>query len=149
VEGFVQAVATASEIQRMTRWMAVFSVVYYSTGALLTWWGWGTAGLLLANAFNMVLRIVWSARFIQRYFNGYDGPDSLLQSPHWAVWLAFSCSAAIVYQINGDDLLMKLTSGVGLALICLLMVYRFEGERIREVTLLLRPHSTNVKHKLK
>jgi oligosaccharide translocation protein RFT1 len=146
VEGFVQAVATAQEIQQMTRWMAGFSVVYYSTAVLLTWWGWGTAGLLLANALNMGLRVVWSARFIQRYFHGHDRADLLWQSPHWAVWLAFSCSAAIIYAIN--DLSLKLTSGVGLALVCVWVIYRFERERIREVSLLLR-HPPNEKNKLK
>ena len=68
-EAFVSSVATKSQVHNQSLWMALFSLVFAGAGFLaLRVMQLGAAGLVYANAVNMLCRIIWSARFIQRYF---------------------------------------------------------------------------------
>ncbi|KAI9598702.1 Rft protein-domain-containing protein [Syncephalis fuscata] len=65
-ESFVQAVARPMDITAQSRAMMLFSAMYLALGALLMRvFHMGAAALVIANAFNMLLRIVWSLRFAQ------------------------------------------------------------------------------------
>lgn len=70
-EAFVASAASSAELRLQTRYMGIFSVIFGSTAYLLLRGNsWGVYGLLLPNAFNMLLRILWSYWFIARYFKG-------------------------------------------------------------------------------
>ncbi|KAI0388655.1 Rft-1-domain-containing protein [Xylariaceae sp. FL0594] len=68
-EAFVSSVATKSEVHRQSLWMGLFSLAFAVAGFVsLRVLGLGAAGLVYANAINMLCRIVWSGSFISAYF---------------------------------------------------------------------------------
>ncbi|RYC61093.1 hypothetical protein CHU98_g5124 [Xylaria longipes] len=74
-EAFVSSVATKSEIHRQSLWMGLFSLVFAIAGFVsLRVFDLGAAGLVYANAINMLCRIIWSGAFISHYFrrNGVE-----------------------------------------------------------------------------
>ena len=62
LEAFVQAVASPAELGAQSGWMVGFSVIFAIVGYMVL--GFGASGLVLANALNMVLRIIWAAVFV-------------------------------------------------------------------------------------
>ncbi|KAI0554645.1 Rft-1-domain-containing protein [Xylaria curta] len=74
-EAFVSSVATKSEVHRQSLWMGLFSLAFAVAGFVsLRVLDLGAAGLVYANAINMLCRIIWSGRFISQYFrrNGVE-----------------------------------------------------------------------------
>ncbi|KAI1121175.1 oligosaccharide translocation protein RFT1, variant [Nemania abortiva] len=72
-EAFVSSVATKSEVHRQSLWMGIFSLAFAIAGFVsLRVLDLGAAGLVYANAINMLCRIIWSASFISRYFRRND-----------------------------------------------------------------------------
>ncbi|KAJ2981797.1 hypothetical protein NUW58_g6594 [Xylaria curta] len=74
-EAFVSSVATKSEVHRQSLWMGVFSLAFAIAGFVsLRILDLGAAGLVYANAINMLCRIIWSCAFISHYFrrNGVE-----------------------------------------------------------------------------
>ncbi|TRX97042.1 hypothetical protein FHL15_001836 [Xylaria flabelliformis] len=74
-EAFVSSVATKSEVHRQSLWMGLFSVAFAIAGFVsLRVLDLGAAGLVYANAINMLCRIIWSGIFISQYFrrNGVE-----------------------------------------------------------------------------
>jgi len=68
-EAFVSSVATKSEVHRQSLWMGLFSLAFAVAGFVsLRVLDLGAAGLVYANAINMLCRIVWSSAFISAYF---------------------------------------------------------------------------------
>ncbi|KAG0235771.1 Oligosaccharide translocation protein rft1 [Actinomortierella wolfii] len=69
-EAVVQAVASESELSRLSFWMIGFSAVFCGTGALLTGLlGMGANGIVLANCVNLLMRILWSCWFLSGYYD--------------------------------------------------------------------------------
>ncbi|KAI0474309.1 Rft-1-domain-containing protein [Xylaria cf. heliscus] len=74
-EAFVSSVATKSEVHRQSLWMGIFSLAFAIAGFVsLRVLDLGAAGLVYANAINMLCRIIWSGAFISQYFrrNGVE-----------------------------------------------------------------------------
>ncbi|KAI0596123.1 Rft-1-domain-containing protein [Biscogniauxia sp. FL1348] len=72
-EAFVSSVATESEVHRQSLWMGAFSCAFGVAGFVtLHVLELGAAGLVYANAINMMCRIVWSGVFISGYFASND-----------------------------------------------------------------------------
>ncbi|KAI1360678.1 Rft-1-domain-containing protein [Xylaria arbuscula] len=74
-EAFVSSVATKSEVHRQSLWMGAFSCTFAIAGFVsLRVLDLGAAGLVYANAINMICRILWSGAFISQYFrrNGVE-----------------------------------------------------------------------------
>jgi oligosaccharide translocation protein RFT1 len=70
-EAFVSSVASEAEVHRQSLWMGAFSVAFASAGfVFLRVLGLGAAGLVYANAINMLCRIAWSGHFISAWFGG-------------------------------------------------------------------------------
>ncbi|KAI8055738.1 Rft protein-domain-containing protein [Syncephalis plumigaleata] len=66
-ESFVQAIARPEDISAQSRIMMLFSLLYLTLGAvLMRVFHMGAAALVIANAFNMILRIAWSLRLARR-----------------------------------------------------------------------------------
>ncbi|KAH7629548.1 Rft protein-domain-containing protein [Sordaria sp. MPI-SDFR-AT-0083] len=69
LEAFVSSVASEKQVHRQSLFMTGFSVVFAGTGYLtLKVWGLGARGLVVANAVNMGLRILWCWGFIGGWF---------------------------------------------------------------------------------
>ncbi|KAI0448319.1 Rft-1-domain-containing protein [Xylaria acuta] len=74
-EAFVSSVATKSEVHRQSLWMGLFSLAFAIAGFVaLRVLDLGAAGLVYANAINMLCRIIWSSAFISHHFrqNGVE-----------------------------------------------------------------------------
>jgi oligosaccharide translocation protein RFT1 len=68
-ESFVASVATESEVHGQSGWMGAFSVAFAAAAFLLMRvFPLGATGLVLANAVNMLCRIIWSMFFIKKFF---------------------------------------------------------------------------------
>ena len=73
-ESFVASVAAEAEVHAQSLWMAAFSAAFAGSAfVLMSVFSLGARGLVLANAVNMLCRIVWSALFIKRYFRRREG----------------------------------------------------------------------------
>ncbi|CAN8298613.1 unnamed protein product [Cochlearia groenlandica] len=66
-EAFLHAVGTENELKRSNDMLLVFSLIYIVANILLIRSA-GAIGLILANSLNMIFRIIYSGKFIQRYF---------------------------------------------------------------------------------
>ncbi|CAH9057547.1 unnamed protein product [Cuscuta epithymum] len=66
-EAFLQAVATKKELKRSNGSLFAFPLIYVIINVLLIRSA-GAVGLILANSLHMILRIVYSAVFIKKYF---------------------------------------------------------------------------------
>lgn len=71
-EAVVQAVASESELKRLSFWMVGFSAVFCATGAfLMGTMGMGASGIILANCVNLSMRTLWSTWFLSGYYGRY------------------------------------------------------------------------------
>ncbi|PIA63528.1 hypothetical protein AQUCO_00201103v1 [Aquilegia coerulea] len=68
-EAFLHAVATENQLKRSNDSLLIFSGIYIVLNVLLIRSA-GAVGLIVANSLNMILRILYSAVFIKRYFQG-------------------------------------------------------------------------------
>lgn len=76
-EAFVSAVATPAQLNGQSAWMFGFSVGFAGAGyVFIRVLEWGAQGLVWANAVNMTLRILWSARFVDTYLRETDDADA-------------------------------------------------------------------------
>ncbi|XAR66120.1 hypothetical protein NMG60_11012209 [Bertholletia excelsa] len=66
-EAFLHAVATENQLKRSNDSLLVFSLIYLILNVVLIRSA-GAVGLIVANSLNMVLRIMYSAVFINHYF---------------------------------------------------------------------------------
>lgn len=83
-EAFVSSVASEAEVHRQSLWMASFSVAFGAAGFVcLRVLDLGAAGLVYANAINMLCRIVWSAAYIRRYFATRAGSADTAAQFRW------------------------------------------------------------------
>ncbi|KAL8941619.1 MAG: hypothetical protein Q9211_001750 [Gyalolechia sp. 1 TL-2023] len=68
LEAFVSAAATPAQLRVQSAWMIVFSATFAAAGFLVLKLGdQGARGLVLANAVNMICRIIWSWQFVRDY----------------------------------------------------------------------------------
>lgn len=71
-EAFVSSVATEVQIHWQTMWMLAFSAGFAGAAfAFLQVLDLGAVGLVWANAFNMLCRILWCTAFIRSYLTRY------------------------------------------------------------------------------
>ncbi|XP_010547778.1 PREDICTED: protein RFT1 homolog isoform X2 [Tarenaya hassleriana] len=68
-EAFLHAVGSENQLKRSNDMLLVFSLIYIGLNVVLIRFA-GALGLILANSLNMILRIIYSALFIRRYFQG-------------------------------------------------------------------------------
>ncbi|KAI6676210.1 hypothetical protein NL676_037006 [Syzygium grande] len=66
-EAFLHAVADENQLKRSNDMLLVFSSIYVVLNIMLIK-STGAVGLLMANSLNMLLRIIYSATFIKKYF---------------------------------------------------------------------------------
>ncbi|KIM90067.1 hypothetical protein PILCRDRAFT_2299 [Piloderma croceum F 1598] len=71
LEAFVSSVAIPKDLNRQSRWMAGFSIIYISTAIGLYAQGFGDTSLVYANIINLSGRIVYALQFISSYFRSH------------------------------------------------------------------------------
>jgi len=77
LEAFVSSVAIPKDLNRQSRWMAGFSIVYISTAIGLYVLGFGDKSLVYANIINLLARIVYALHFTSSYFKSRHAGDFL------------------------------------------------------------------------
>lgn len=79
-EGFVQAVATKSDLSRLSYFMVFFSICFMASGFIFMYiFEMGAMGLILANMVNLGIRISYSWYYIRNYFQ----PSVTLSVKQW------------------------------------------------------------------
>ncbi|KAF9451311.1 RTF domain-containing protein [Macrolepiota fuliginosa MF-IS2] len=79
LEGFVASVAAPRDLNRQSRWMVAFSLLFVAAAISLYRLGFGDASLVYANIVNLFARIVFAALFTKSFFSdkGAQGEVSL------------------------------------------------------------------------
>lgn len=101
LEAFFSSVATPRDLNKHSRWMAGFSVIYISATITLYALQLGDVSLVYANILNLSLRITYSAYFISSFFAKHNALGVLTWSralPSWPVILASCLSAAFAWK---------------------------------------------------
>ena len=94
LEAFVQSVATASDIKHQGSVMILFSLSFAVAAYLLmVVHSLGATGLVYALMINMTMRIIWSVRWIESYFQEHT---SLVLNDSW-YWLRIACPRKLVF----------------------------------------------------
>ncbi|KAF5326076.1 hypothetical protein D9611_000906 [Ephemerocybe angulata] len=68
LEAFLSSAASPSDLNRQSRWMFGFSVIYVSTAMLFYRLGLGDVSLIYANTVNLSARIIYCLAFASRFF---------------------------------------------------------------------------------
>ncbi|XP_078428354.1 uncharacterized protein LOC144700738 [Wolffia australiana] len=133
-EAFVHAVADKNQLKKSNNSLVVFSVIYIALNFVLVQ-NAGATGLILANSISMMLRIIYSAIFIKRYFQG-----SLTFSFHRCLpsgWQILIASSAITMAserliLNRENFwsTLLLHFSIGVACFCISIIYIFNREKV-------------------
>ncbi|XP_041004418.1 protein RFT1 homolog isoform X1 [Juglans microcarpa x Juglans regia] len=100
-EAFLHAVATENELKRSNDSLLVFSFIYIVLNVLLIRSA-GAIGLILANSFNMILRILYSTVFVKQYFQ--DSSSFSFSSCLPSGWTVLLFSAIAVRSLSSTKL---------------------------------------------
>ncbi|KAG2213426.1 hypothetical protein INT47_009100 [Mucor saturninus] len=96
-EGFVQAVATKSDLSRLSYFMVLFSVCFMASGFIFMYvFEMGAMGLILANMVNLGIRIGYSWHYIRTYFQ----PSVTLSVKQWFPHAATVTSFIMAWSIT-------------------------------------------------
>ncbi|XP_054814813.1 uncharacterized protein LOC129315253 isoform X2 [Prosopis cineraria] len=145
-EAFLHAVASESQLKRSNDSLLVFSLIYIILNVVLIRLA-GAVGLIVANAVNMALRILYSAIFIKHYFQGSSSFSfhSCLPSG-WIILLLSGIITIISEKIflvrENFWLTFPIHFSIGLACFCVssYVIYRREKPFIRRI-IRFRDHS--------
>ncbi|KIK09519.1 hypothetical protein K443DRAFT_644720 [Laccaria amethystina LaAM-08-1] len=76
LEAFLSSVATPADLNKQSRWMIGFSVVYISTAIFLYSLDIGDASLVYANVINLSARILYCLAFVMQFFAKSSPPQT-------------------------------------------------------------------------
>ncbi|KAI7893872.1 Rft protein-domain-containing protein [Mucor mucedo] len=97
-EGFVQAVATKSDLSRLSYFMVLFSVCFMASGFIFMYvFEMGAMGLILANMVNLGIRIGYSWHYIRTYFQPSVTVSVKQWFPHAATVTSFIMAWSITF----------------------------------------------------
>ncbi|XP_072985597.1 uncharacterized protein [Typha latifolia] len=137
-EAFLHAVANESQLKQSNDSLLIFSGIYIMLNVLLIRTA-GSVGLIAANSINMLLRIVYSAVFIKRYFQ--ESPFSFYHClpSGWVVLLVSGSATLVSERIFLDKesfwqtIPIHLTIGVMCFCISSVVIYRHERHLINKI----------------
>ncbi|KAI8991366.1 Rft protein-domain-containing protein [Mycotypha africana] len=126
-EGFVQAVATKSDLNRLSYFMIFFSACFMAAGyVFMHVLSWGATGLVLANMVNLGIRITYSWHFIRQYFGHRVQPMSIREwFPHASTLFAFAMAWYVTQWSQthvGWYTFHQKVAHIGVGVLCLFMV---------------------------
>ncbi|KAJ8643781.1 hypothetical protein MRB53_005529 [Persea americana] len=145
-EAFLNAVATKSKIKQSNASLLIFSAIYVVLNVLLIQFA-GAVGLIAANSFNMILRILYSAMFIKHYFQNSTAFAfrNCLPSGWWI--LIFLGTVTLISErliLDRDNFwpTMFIHFAIGLMCFCIssVVIYRREKPFINKI-IRLRDHA--------
>lgn len=99
LEAFLSSVATPADLNKQSRWMIGFSVVYISTAIFLYSLDIGDASLVYANVINLSARIIYCLAFVVQFFAKSSPPQSFRWTqaiPSWKLLAVFGLSATLI-----------------------------------------------------
>ncbi|KAF8154062.1 Rft protein-domain-containing protein [Crassisporium funariophilum] len=152
LEAFLSSVATPADLNKQSRWMVGFSVIYIIATIFFYRLGLGDASLVYANVLNLTARIIYALQFATTYFANSGAPDlfgwqNALPS---RVFVVVSMIAAVIIQISQKQLqaerivaalgrasllnpwiLLHIGIGATLAIICLGTWWRTSGRYLK------------------
>eukprot|EP00250_Pteridium_aquilinum_P005018 c15182_g1_i1 orf=1020-2603(+) len=125
-EAFLHAVVTKGQLARSNVWLVVCSLVYITLSVTLIRIG-GAVGLIIANCFNMLLRILYSLNFIRSYFKDsgtfkirHMFPDSRVMAALAVSVVATHVSEKKIFDTHRFSSTAPLHIGIGAS--CLILV---------------------------
>ncbi|EFC38608.1 predicted protein [Naegleria gruberi] len=156
-EAFIHALSDRKEIIKLNYIMILFSIVYMSVCITCLWlFNLGTKSMIIANCFNMLMRISYSTYFIVLFFKKHKNnlrmkPSEILQQiiPSKVVLIVLSSCLVITkatelyFDISKTKLFCIVRFvhiGVGSLFLMLFIVclYKFEKPFIRQFTMFRR-----------
>lgn len=121
-EAFVQAVATKSDLGRLSYYMFTFSVAFMIAGVVfMQLLQLGGIGLILANMVNLGIRIAYSWYFIRHYFKGDSSVTVSRWFPHRLTVSAFILAWCVTRwsEVNvGFHTLRQKIIHIGIGAVC-------------------------------
>ncbi|KAL9651682.1 hypothetical protein ABK040_009297 [Willaertia magna] len=145
-EAFLHASLNEKELIKLNYLMIWFSVIYLGISVIGLYLLpiYGTTILILANCFNMLMRITYSIIFILSYFKKESGKSILLQSlPKKQVLLSFLFTFILTkyleYKLNIHEIpllsinrFIHIFVGGTCLLFVLFMIYKYERNFVQE-----------------
>lgn len=154
LEAFVQSVATVEDIKNQGRIMVGFSISFAIVGyILMDLLNLGAQGLVIANMFNMGLRIAWCVNYIEGFYRQqFHGPSwQWLRPciPSWGVVVSSVTAGLIAYQLGPVQTFIQLLKMIVLAFVILGSVLLQEKDLILQWAghIVRRPLPTSEKTK--
>ncbi|XP_058104416.1 uncharacterized protein LOC131248248 isoform X2 [Magnolia sinica] len=145
-EAFLHAVATESQLKKSNDSLLLFSGIYIILNILLIRSA-GAVGLITANSLNMMLRIIYSAVFIKRYFQDSSSFTFRHCLPSgWGILLLSGAATLLSERLFLDQEnfwpTMLIHVGFGLMCFCIssVVIYRREKPFINKI-IRLRDHA--------
>jgi oligosaccharide translocation protein RFT1 len=100
-EAFVASVASETDVHRQSIWMGFFSAAFAAAAWLfMRAVPLGASGLVIANAVNMLCRIVWSVAFIRTFFRSHGVRFSLSELLPQGVMATAAVTWATLYHLD-------------------------------------------------
>ncbi|KAF9006927.1 Rft protein-domain-containing protein [Cyathus striatus] len=99
LEAFLSSVASPHDLNKQSRWMVLFSIIYISTAIFLYRLGFGDTSLVYANILNLSARIAYCVRFANNYFTQHNASNLLCWEaaiPSYKLCLVFILSAYVI-----------------------------------------------------
>ncbi|KAJ3440993.1 endoplasmic reticulum multispan transmembrane protein-related [Anaeramoeba flamelloides] len=136
-EAFLRSIADKKVLDKLNTKLIIFSSVYWG----LLWYfikQFGISGLIFANCFNMLMRIVNSMIFIKNYFGKNFSIFLLL--PNWRVIIfayipvviAITASSKMFERsLNPKQVLLHIIIGITTLIILLSMIYIFDNQFLK------------------
>ncbi|KAL1532419.1 protein RFT1 isoform X1 [Salvia divinorum] len=138
-EAFLHAVATENQLKRSNDALLIFSLIYLVLNVILIRSA-GAIGLILANSFNMIFRIVYSAIFIRQFFKEYSSFSFKSCLPGGYEFLLVSGFATFVFErlyLDRDNFwatfAVHLSFGLSCFIVSAYVIYRKEKPFINKI----------------
>eukprot|EP00698_Gefionella_okellyi_P023798 TRINITY_DN8235_c0_g1_i1.p1 TRINITY_DN8235_c0_g1~~TRINITY_DN8235_c0_g1_i1.p1 ORF type:complete len:541 (+),score=75.45 TRINITY_DN8235_c0_g1_i1:43-1665(+) len=132
-EAFVSAVSKHAEQGRHTGMMILIAALCIPVTIECTQ-RWSSLGLVAANSFSMLLRVLYSGVFICRYFGGIGVLWPSLPRGATTMWLlAMMVLTQLCTRYLGEQQLLTVAFGVVAAIATLRILYRFEIGAVSEL----------------
>ncbi|KAJ3772885.1 Rft protein-domain-containing protein [Lentinula raphanica] len=100
LEAFLASVALPQDVNKQSRWMILFTMIYIASAIVLYRFELGDTALIYANIINLSARIIYTARFVHHFFTRHRASEFIKWwdvLPPWNLILPFAISLSIVH----------------------------------------------------
>ncbi|KAJ3904398.1 Rft protein-domain-containing protein [Lentinula edodes] len=99
LEAFIASVALTKDVNKQSRWMVLFTVLYVASAIVLYRLDLGDAALVYANIINLSARIIYACRFSHTFFAAHNASSTLKWRevlPPWSLVFGLTISAFFI-----------------------------------------------------